>query len=465
MRVTDRSLEGRMKREWWPVARSAFCLLLLGCSVEQNQSSAPPAESAMESSEESAGAGPEAMPVDKLDGEEGRWRRYRTHRLDPDLSEAQREQLRELESIGYLDGSQVSALEAGARSRHPSQVQPGVNLYTSGHLAEARLIDNSGELLHSWSADFWQIWPDYPVEKDHRMTQFWRRVRLLPDGGLLAIYEGLGLLCLNADSSLRWAVSNRAHHDLDIAPDGRIYVLTREAGILPRVHPTEPILEDFISVLDPDSGEELRRVSILEAVETSDFDLLKEGSRGRSGDLYHTNALWILDGQSAIPTANQGQVLLYLLGLGTITVLDMDTELITWASTGPETHRHDPRPLDNGRVLIFNNFHESPESTVTELDPRTGEVHWRYQGSEQEPFYSKTCGTAQRLENGNTLITESDNGRAFEVNPQGEIVWEFVSPHRAGPDEAYIATLFELSRLTGSELGWLSRDGEAGSAD
>ena len=37
-------------------------------------------------------------------------------------------------------------------------------------------------------------------------------------------------------------------------------------------------------------------------------------------------------------------------------------------------------------------------------------------------------GAAQRLPNGNTLITESERGRVFEVTPQKEIVWEFWNP-------------------------------------
>ncbi len=38
---------------------------------------------------------------------------------------------------------------------------------------------------------------------------------------------------------------------------------------------------------------------------------------------------------------------------------------------------------------------------------------------------------AQRLENGNTLITEGAAGRVFEVTPENEIVWEYVVPHFA----------------------------------
>ena len=36
-------------------------------------------------------------------------------------------------------------------------------------------------------------------------------------------------------------------------------------------------------------------------------------------------------------------------------------------------------------------------------------------------------GNHQWLPNGNVLITESWQGRAFEVNPRGEIVWEYVN--------------------------------------
>ena len=69
----------------------------------------------------------------------------------------------------------------------------------------------------------------------------------------------------------------------------------------------------------------------------------------------------------------------------------------------------------------------------------------------------------ERLPNGNTLITESDRGRAFEVTPEQEIVWEYRNPHRAGPDGRFIATLFEAWRLpTDFPLDWLSARPDAG---
>ena len=56
------------------------------------------------------------------------------------------------------------------------------------------------------------------------------------------------------------------------------------------------------------------------------------------------------------------------------------------------------------------------------------------------------CGV-ERLSNGNTLITESDPGRAFEVTAEKQIVWEYINPHRAGENNENIATLLEVVRL------------------
>ena len=75
------------------------------------------------------------------------------------------------------------------------------------------------------------------------------------------------------------------------------------------------------------------------------------------------------------------------------------------------------------------------------------DIEWEYRGTPEKPFYTFDCGTCARLPNGNTLITESNNGRAFEVTPEGKIVWEFINPHRAGENDRFIATLSDMVRL------------------
>jgi hypothetical protein len=74
---------------------------------------------------------------------------------------------------------------------------------------------------------------------------------------------------------------------------------------------------------------------------------------------------------------------------------------------------------------------------VLEFNPVTKEVVWNYSSQEAGfivpmhgyKFYSALVSSAQRLPNGNTLITEGAAGRIFEVTPGYEIVWEYISPY------------------------------------
>jgi hypothetical protein len=68
-------------------------------------------------------------------------------------------------------------------------------------------------------------------------------------------------------------------------------------------------------------------------------------------------------------------------------------------------------------------------SRVLEINPVTLELVWSYSAAR---FFSTNISGAQRLPNGNTLITEGANGRLFEVTKEGIIVWEYINPLFAG---------------------------------
>jgi hypothetical protein len=78
---------------------------------------------------------------------------------------------------------------------------------------------------------------------------------------------------------------------------------------------------------------------------------------------------------------------------------------------------------------------------VLELDPITLEIRWQYTPKEAglvvpldaARFYSPFISSAQRLPNGNTLITEGSDGRIFEVTPEHQTVWEYINPYWRKP--------------------------------
>ena len=59
-------------------------------------------------------------------------------------------------------------------------------------------------------------------------------------------------------------------------------------------------------------------------------------------------------------------------------------------------------------------------------------------------FYSRYKSAAQRLPNGNTLITESLCGHLLEVTTDGEIVWEYINPANLAVREGIFAS--DISR-------------------
>lgn len=389
-------------------------LLLLGCPAEKKKEVLPAAAPANPS--------------------EGKWR-------------TAREEAADVRALPYLQGYKPAQDRPTVAVRDEAAVAPGLNLVLSGHAAEAVLMDRDGRVLHRWRMPLRRLFPDLAKDPEMAKLEYWRRAWLFPNGDLLGIYEGLGIVKLDARSNVLWSRRGGFHHDLQVMADGRIWVLDRDGKVLPRINPKEGILEDFVTVLSPDGGI-VRRVSILEAFERSPFAPLLQRMES-AGDVFHTNTLEVLDGRFAHldPAFRKGNVLLSVLKLDTIAVLDPgigDGGEIVWARTGSWRRQHQPTFLDDGRLLMFDNRGAGGErSRVIEIDPQTGEVVWKY----ETDLFSKTLGSCQRLPNGNTLITESENGRALEVTRDGRVVWEYYNPNRAGEHKELVAVLFEVIRL------------------
>ncbi|MEA3409378.1 MAG: arylsulfotransferase family protein [Candidatus Eisenbacteria bacterium] len=379
------------------------------------------------------------------------------------LTAEQRMEFARLRSLGYLPGSSPVPVNTGVVVYDGRRTSDGLNFYTSGHIAGAVLMDMAGNRLHKWRMDFADAWAAQPGDDPPDSIKgagYWRRAHLFENGDVLAIFEGLGLIKVDKHSNLLWARFGGFHHDMDVTDDGLIYVLTRKPRIIPAIHQTLPVLEDFVAVLDAE-GNELRRVSVLEALESSDVPGLLDGL-GEHGDILHTNTVEVLDGRLAgnIPAFAAGNVLICIRELSVIAVLDLELGKAVWGMDGRWGKPHQPTVLDNGNLLIFDNRGNAGRSQVIEFDPVTARSVWTHRGETPEDFYSWECGSNQRLENGSTLITESDRGKAFEVTPDGTIVWKYLNPMRAGDELEFIATIFELGRLPKDfPLGWLDETG------
>jgi hypothetical protein len=72
-------------------------------------------------------------------------------------------------------------------------------------------------------------------------------------------------------------------------------------------------------------------------------------------------------------------------------------------------------------------------SRVLEINPVTLQLVWSYQNAR---FFSTNISGAQRLPNGNTLVTAGAGGRIFEITREGAIVWEHMFPLFSGANQS-----------------------------
>lgn len=144
-----------------------------------------------------------------------------------------------------------------------------------------------------------------------------------------------------------------------------------------------------------------------------------------------------------------GNILSTSYQMGCVFIWDKKTKQVKWRWGNlwneDSRHRmsfpHDPTALPNGNILIFDNgrYHTpDPDGTfnianplssrVIEVNPDTNEIVWEYRAENPADFYSCYISSARRLSNGNTIICEGTTGRLFEVTPEKEVVWEYISP-------------------------------------
>ncbi len=381
------------------------------------------------------------------------------------LNSNQVAEIKRLQSLGYVGGSRPPSRVTGTTILMRGSAATNLRFYVSGHAPGAELIDPDGRVHHRWRFSYDQCREANPdraaafLPDRAGVTACWRRARLLPDGGVLAIFEGHGLVRIDRDSNHLWSYPGTCHHDLDLAPDGSVYVLTREARVVPRFHPRKPVLLDFITHLSA-AGQELESIDLLAAFENSVYASYLDNAR-EAGDIFHTNTLELLDGSLAYksPVFAAGNFLISVRELGVVAIVDPQQQKVVWALSGMWSAQHQPTLLANGNLLVFDNKGHEGQSKVVEINPLTQEVVWEFADSPATPFYSETCGTGQRLENGNTLITESDNGRVFEVTAGGTVVWEFRNPERTGKGRQFIAAIMEMVALPADDkLAWLGTD-------
>jgi hypothetical protein len=332
---------------------------------------------------------------------------------------------------------------------------------TSGRELVAEIMDIDGQKLHVWHIDWFKIWPD----AGHVPEQELPRARpgthihgavLMENGDLVFNFEHLGLVRLDRRGEVVWRLPYQTHHTVHRHDDGNLWVCGQKYYSEPDArfpNRNPPFYEYTLLEVTPDGG-------IVE--EWSVDDLLHENGlaglfylgnvsdwfRQADGDLLHLNDVEPFPATMEGDFITQGDILVSLRNINTVFVFNRHSRKVKFITTGWFVGQHDPDFIDGNRFSVFDNnniAHEGhgQQSRIVIVSARDNTSEVFFEGNLKAPFYTDTLGKHQWLQNGNLLITESRQGRAFEINRRGEVVWEYVNY----VDRGVVGLVEEVQRL------------------
>ncbi len=349
-----------------------------------------------------------------------------------------------------------------------------------------RLIRRDGTVVASWSAAFSKLMPERLSNPGAPKTDWnidLHGAHIDPDGSVVFNFEYQGAVKLDRCGKRLWSLEEHNHHTLSPAAGGGYWIGGRRIihqHDAPAFHPlTNPeraqgwIEDDEILRVGAD-GEVLARKSVFEIMMENGLEPLLTANGTMLGpdalddnEILHLNKIDELTPAmaAAFPEFAAGDLALSLRDYNLVMVVRPADWTVRWHSTGPWLRQHSVRFLPDGRIAVFNNnsYHfllleddrtdlsVEVKSNVLAVNPGTGRPEVLYGDRPGEVLNSVVRGLIQPLPDGGLLVTETEGGRAFQIDRARNIVWEYINRYDADNvieitnAEAYPASYFTVA--------------------
>ncbi len=357
-------------------------------------------------------------------------------------------------------------------SAMPSVYPTGTTIYNQGKAYEGytlirnTLIDMSGNIVHEYQNSKYKTGYG-KLLMNHNLLVFVSSGT--PD-------ESSGLIEIDWNGNIVWEYfdpyHSKLHHDFERLDNGNTLILCRRDILVPEIS-SKTIKDDYIIEVDR-SGKIVWEWYTSEHFNEFGFSAEAGSLIAYAGnDWSHTNSIQSLPNNSLRDSRfKKGNILVSQRETNIIFTIDKATGQIVW-KTGPDNNltigQHDAKMITGnlsgaGNILVFDNggvygypAEDRLYSRVIEFNPVSynivSEYHAMKTGLPLHTFFSQVSGGAQKLPNGNLLIDEAVNGRFFEVDSSGEIVWEFINPdYRNSPVTGKDNSVYRIWRVG---IDWL----------
>lgn len=317
-------------------------------------------------------------------------------------------------------------IATGVTHHDPDRSSGGYTLFAPIQGEKAYLIDMDGNVVQQWQTPRGMTNWCYLLDNGNLFVNA-RTDK--PQGVDLTIS---GLMCeFDWDGNLVWSHDDPGqHHDARRLPNGGTAYLVN----YPLSEAERAKVKGGVAGTEPEGGPfgEAIRETDAEGKTVWEWSLTNLGF-----DRFplHPNAnRWVHGHANTIVPLQGDRYLISCKVMNLIFIVDRASGEIVWHYQNDAMGgQHDAQMLPNGNILLFANgtyMADLHHSQVWEIDPNTNEIVWRYVAQPNPlSFFSPMVGGCQRLENGNTLICEGAKGCLFEVAPNGEVVWQYVSPY------------------------------------
>ena len=359
----------------------------------------------------------------------------------------------------------------------PKKIYPGYTLISPYNRllseggnweSEVYLIDMLGAPVHVWKTSHQALYS--VLEHDGKLLTLNEQPKysqFYPPGGNTGRIQEI-----DWDSNVVWEYKNDAmHHDIAVLPNGDLAFALWEktpSNIASNIQGGAIGTEMKNGLIWSDELVEINRQGKIVWSWHSYENL--DPQKDVLGPLMPRYAWTYTNGIKYIeknPVDGTPAFLVSMRSISTLLIIRKSDGAIIWRSPKDMLNlQHDPTYLENGNILVFDNgLDRVPApfpiygSRVVEINPKTNKIVWNFDGGEgaidKIRFFAPIVGGAQRLPNGNTLITDGPRGHIFEVTQKGDIVWDMVSPYVTKRTGAFPNNfLFKSRRYSENEIKW-----------
>ena len=307
------------------------------------------------------------------------------------------------------------------------------------------VIDNDGNVHSRLYVNWFDIWPDatHIPEADIPRAAPGTHIHgivMLEDGDVIFNFEHLGLVRMSPCGRVVWKLPYTTHHSVHADEEGTLWVSgTRNHESWHPDYPNykPPFLEPTVLRVSLD-GEILEEYSVLDVLANNDLNgllymgTLKNFTTMVTGDTLHLNDVEVFEKSMPEGVFKHGDVMVSLRNISTVLVFNPDDLAVRHVSTGRFTRQHDPDFIDGNTYSVFDNNNIGPpgagqNSRIGIMSADIGQWEIWYDGDGPSSFYTPVMGKSQWLDHGGILITESRYGRAFELDKDRNVVWEYIN--------------------------------------